>query len=137
MNYDPCSFRLTHVNIRGFRANRQNLLNYLAEENFTDVITINETKLGVSTDVLMLPNYEIAARREPTMNGGRHGSMILVKNTIKEACEISDMREQFIEEVVGVKVKTSNNYTFNIITYYNPPGKLVNERILATPPRCS
>ena len=131
MNYDPCSFRLIHVNIRGFRANRQNLLNYLAEENFPDVITINETKLGVSTDVLMLPNYEIAARREPTMNGGRHGSMILVKNTIKETCEINVIREQFIEEVVGVKVKTSNNYTFNIITYYNPPEKHVNERIFA------
>ena len=67
--------RLTHVNIRGIRANRLNLQHYLAKENYPEVVTLNETKLGVSTDItcLALPNYQIAARREPSQNGGVHG----------------------------------------------------------------
>ena len=124
--------RLTHVNIRGIRANIHNLWQYLAQENYPDVVTLNETKLGVSTDItsLAFPNYRIGARREPTQNGGKHGSMILIRDSLTEVNEIDGFRN-FGEEVIGVKLKTKNNLTFNIITYYNPPGTLINDMIFA------
>ena len=122
--------RVIHVNIRGLRANLQNLQHFLVQEDFPDVVTINETKLGVSTDInsSSFPNYFIAARREPTLNGGRHGSMILVSDSITEVNEIENLR-QFENEVIGVRLKTKNDIIFNIITYYNAPGNYVNERI--------
>ena len=132
MNDSSQPFKLTHVNIRGIRANRLNLKHYLAQENYPDVITLNETKLGVSTDItgLVFPNYRIAARRERSQNGGVHGSMILVHNNLTEVNEIEDFRD-FGEEVLGVKLRTKNNLTFNIVAYYNPPGTHINDMIFA------
>ena len=130
MNSTQRCFKIIHVNIRGLRSNHTNLQQYLTHENYPDVVTINETKLGVSTDIssLAFPNYFIAARREPTQNGGKHGSLILVKNNMTEINEISELRH-IQEEVIGVKVKTKCNTVFNVITYYNPPGTYVNDHI--------
>ena len=124
--------RLTHVNIRGIRANLYNLGHYLARENYPDVVTLNETKLGISTDLscTAFPNYIIAARREPSQNGGIHGSMILVRNNLSDVTEIDDFR-LFSEEVIGVKIRTCDNHSFNIVTYYNPPGIHINDRIFS------
>ena len=39
------NFQVVHVNIRGIRANRENLVNYLKHKGFPDFVTINETKI--------------------------------------------------------------------------------------------
>ena len=42
-------YRLVHVNIRGAKANKENLMHHLSENDFPEIVTLNETKLGSKT----------------------------------------------------------------------------------------
>ena len=36
---------------------------------------------------------------------GKHGSMILVKETIKDVVELEFLKSQFQEEIIGIEIK--------------------------------
>ena len=44
-------FTIIHVNIRGLRANRDNLIRYLEENSFPEVVTLNETKINQESNI--------------------------------------------------------------------------------------
>ena len=77
MNFDQSLFqyRVVHINIRGVRSNKKNLEHFLETNNYPEIVTLNETKLG-SRVKFELMGYYCASRREPTDLGGKHGSMI-------------------------------------------------------------
>jgi hypothetical protein len=87
-------YRVVHVNIRGARANKENLMHHLSENDFPEIVTLNETKLGSKTR-FDLPGYYSASRREVSEKGGVHGSMILVRDDIQDVVEIENFRTDF------------------------------------------
>ena len=88
--------------------------------------SINEAMLSREKNV-KIKGYYCAARKEPVGMSGKHGSMILVKETLKNVVEL-DL--QFQEEVIGIEIRgASNQPSLNIMTYYNPPGNRVNPGI--------
>ena len=120
-------FQVVHINIRGIRANKDNLLQYLGEFHFPDFVTINESKLSINQP-FFLQNYDCIARKE--RRGGQHGSLILKRNDIQDVTGIEKLN-QFNEEVIGVRVNgNSERPSTNIITYYNPPNTEPNSNIL-------
>ena len=109
-------FQVVHVNIRGIRANKDNLLQYLNEFHFPDFVTINESKLAINQP-FSLQNYDCIARKE--RRGGQHGSLIFKRKDIQDVTTIGELN-QFNEEVIGVRVNSnSERPSTNIITYYN------------------
>ena len=127
MNNKKSYFSIVHVNIRGFRANWQSFMEFIESVDFPDVITINETKVNQNVDA-QLPNYHCASRRDSYH--GHHGSAIFVKHGICDVHEIISLREQFPEEVIGIRINGKNSHpAVNICTYYNPPGNQVNSNI--------
>ena len=82
-----CNFRIIHINIRGVNANKKNLEHYLEEQNLPEIVTINEAMLRGDKNV-KIKGYYCAARREPAGMSGKHGSMILVKETVKDVVEL-------------------------------------------------
>ena len=95
------NFDLLHINIRGIRANKFNLENYL-DIHKPEIVTINESKLGNETP-FQLENYICATRKEPNTRGGKRGSMILVSHKCKDAVEL-DLPTRFKEEIIGIKL---------------------------------
>ena len=87
-------FRLMHINIRGVKSNQQNLAHYLAEHALPEVVTLNETMLRGDKNI-KINGYYCAARREPIGMSGKHGSMILVKETICEVVELDFFRRSY------------------------------------------
>ena len=131
MDFDQssCNFRIIHVNIRGVNANKSNLEHYLEEHNLPEIVTINQAMLRGDKTV-KIKGYYCAARREPVGMSGKHGSMILVKETIQDVVELDFLLTQFQEEVIGIEIKgTRSQPGLNIVTYYNPPGNRVNPGI--------
>ena len=127
MNNKKSCFSIVHVNIRGFRANWQSFMEFIESVDFPDVITINESKLNQNIDA-QLPHYYCASRRDS--HHGHHGSVIFIKEGICDVHEIISLREQFSEEVIGIRINGKNNRpALNICTYYNPPGNHVNSDI--------
>ena len=115
-------YELLHINIRGARANKANLVKYLSDCNYPEIVTINETKLGSSTQ-FDIPGYNCAARREKSHNGGSHGSMILVRSDLENVLEIEEIVELFPrQEVLGIYVQgTALRPGLKIFTWYIPP----------------
>ena len=74
-------YRMIHVNIRGIKANKDNLEHYLEEHQYPEVVTLNETMLRGDKGI-SIKGYYCAARRKPIGMSGKHGSMILVRETI-------------------------------------------------------
>ena len=61
---------------------------------------------------------------------GKHGSMILVKDTIGDVIELDFLKTQFQQEVVGIEIKRNKSRPgLNVVTYYNPPGNRSNPAI--------
>ena len=119
------SFTVVHVNIRGLRANKENLIHYLEEHQFPDIVSVNETKMDMS-QTIDIPNYVCVAQR----GNKPHGSMILVRKDIQNVSVIEEL-ENINEEVIGIKLNSiSNRPTINIVTYYNPPGKFTDPQAL-------
>ena len=119
------NFTIIHVNIRGLRANRDNLIRYLEENSFPEVVTLNETKIN-QEHTIEIPNYNCVAQK----GGVPHGSMILKR---KDVLDVSIIQEfsQTNEEVVGIRLNGGpNRPTINIITIYNRPGNHVSPTIL-------
>ena len=115
-------YRVVHINIRGVRANKRNLEHFLDENNRPEIVTLNETKLGRRVE-FKIDGYYCASRREPTDLGGKHGSMILVRDDIDDVTELDFPQTQFSHEVIGVKILGKNRRPgLNVVTYYNPPG---------------
>ena len=120
-------FQVVHINIRGICANQLNLFNYLESVNFPDIVTLNETKLGINQP-FTLPNYDIVVRKE--QRGGHHGSMILKR------CDVTDVNiinetNQFHEEIIGMRLNGNQSRpAVNILCYYNPPNVSANENII-------
>ena len=85
MDFDQILFqyRIVHVNIRGIKSNKQNLEHYLGKHSYPEIVTLNETMLGRDKGI-KIEGYYCAARKEPTGMSGKHGSMILVRETIKD-----------------------------------------------------
>ena len=84
MDFDQILFkyRIMHINIRGVQSNKENLEHYLADNHLPEIVTINETMLSMGKNI-KIQGYYCAARREPVGMSGKHGSMILVKETIR------------------------------------------------------
>ena len=121
-------FRLMHINIRGVFSNKQNLEHYLAENALPEIVTLNETMLRGDKNI-KINGYYCAARKEPIGMSGKHGSMILVRETIKDVVEL-EFLNQFQEEVIGIEIlRKDNRPSLKIVTYYNPPGNKVNPGI--------
>ena len=128
-NMDILEFRLIHVNIRGVQSNKQNLEHYLIENGLPEIVTLNETMLRGDKNIT-IDGYYCAARREPIGMSGKHGSMILVKETICEVVELDFFKTQFQEEVIGIEILGKDKQTsLNIVSYYNPPRNKVNPGI--------
>ena len=113
-------YRIVHLNIRGVRSNKRNLERYLALNNYPEIVTLNETKLGTAIKFEQ-QGYYCATRREPTDKGGKHGSMIMVRDTIGDVVELDELRIRFRDEVIGIEIKgNTSRPSFNVVTYYNP-----------------
>ena len=124
MNFNQHLFqyRVVHINIRGVRSNKKNLEHFLASNQYPEIVTLNETKLGGSVR-FDLAGYYCASRREPTDLGGKHGSMILVRDDIDGVTELDFLKDQFQHEVIGIEIEGKNRRPgLNVVTYYNPPG---------------
>ena len=100
-------YRVVHINIRGVRSNKKNLEHFLGTNDYPEIVTLNETKLGggVAFD---LAGYYCASRREPTDLGGKHGSMILVRDDIDGVTELDFLKNQFQDEVIGIEIMGKN-----------------------------
>ena len=130
MNFDESHLRILHVNIRGIRSNKRNLEHYLEENKYPDIVTLNETKLGKGIK-FEIDGYYCASRREPTVKGGKHGSMILVKDSVVDVVELDFLETLSQHEVIGIEIKKKERQPgINIITYYNPPGNKIDPKIL-------
>ena len=117
------------MNIRGVQSNKENLEHYLAEHQYPEIVTFNETMLRGDKNI-DINGYYCAARREPIGMSGKHGSMILVRETIQDVVELDFLQTQFQNEVIGIEIKRKNNRPgLNIVTYYNPPGNRINPGI--------
>ena len=122
-------YYVVHINIRGIRSKRSQLMLYLKELDFPEFVTINETLLGSSMN-FHIPGYYCASRREPTVTGGARGSMILVRNDVKNVFEIQNCKTKFVEELIGIEIKSNRTRpAFQIYTYYNPPSTQINQKI--------
>ena len=97
-------YRIVHINIRGLNSNKQNLEHYLGESNYPEIVTLNETMMNKNKGI-KIQGYYCAARREPTGLSGKHGSMILVRDTILDVVELDFLLTQFQEEVIGIEIK--------------------------------
>ena len=131
MNFEQSLFqyRLIQVNVRGVQSNKQNLEQYLVEHHHPEIVTLNETMLRAGKNI-SIKGYYCAARREPTGMSGKHGSMILVKDTIQDVIELEFLKTQFQDEVIGIEIKKNDSRPgLNIVTYYNPPGNRINPGI--------
>ena len=131
MNFEQTLFqyRLIQVNVRGVQSNKQNLEQYLVEHHHPEIVTLNETMLREGKNI-SIKGYYCAARREPTGMSGKHGSMILVKETIADVVELDFLSNQFQEEIIGIEIRGNNRRPgLNIVTYYNPPGNRINSSI--------
>ena len=125
-------FRLIHLNIRGVQSKKQYLEHYLAEHALPEIVTLNETMLRTDKNI-KINGYYCAARREPVGMSGKHGSMILVKETIKDVVELEALRNQFQEEIIGIEILgKAGQPSLKIVTYYNPPGNKVNPDIFCS-----
>ena len=115
-------YEILHLNIRGARSNKENLMKYISDNEYPEIITLNETKLGSSTR-FELTGYECASRYETSDKGGCHGSMILVRSDIKNIIEIEDVREKFpCDEIIGIEIKgLRNSPSIKVFTHYLPP----------------
>ena len=123
-------YYIVHINICGIRSKRSQLMSYLKELDFPEFVTINETLLGSSMN-FHIPGYYCASRREPTVTGGARGSMILVRNDVKNVFEIQNCKMKFIEELIGIEIKSNRTRpAFQIYTYYNPPSTQINQKII-------
>lgn len=124
-------YEVVHINIRGARANKKNLEQYFDSLNYPEIVTLNETKLGYMTR-FDINGYTCASRREPNPTGGLRGSMILVREDIKDVIEIDEAKALFRnDEFIGVEIKkTSNRPSLKVFTYYNPPTTYANANIL-------
>ena len=110
-----------HVNIRGLRANRVNLIHYLEGHLFSDVVSLNETKMDMDQSI-NIPNYICVAQK----GSKPHGSMILVRKDLKNVSIIKELQIAN-EETIGIKINaTPTRPTVNVVTYYNPPSKFTN-----------
>ena len=122
-------YRIVHVNIWGINSNKRNLEHYLGEHNYPEIVTLNETMLNRNKGI-QIQGYYCAARKEPTGMSGKHGSMILVRETIQDVVELDFLSTQFQEEVIGIEIKRNDRRPgLNIVTYYNPPGNRINSGI--------
>ena len=122
-------FRIIHLNIRGVQSNKQNLEHYLAENSYPEIVTLNETMLRTGKNI-KINGYYCASRREPNGLSGKHGSMILVRETLQDVVELDFLRTQFQEEVIGIEILGKDGRTrLSIVTYYNPPGNRINPGI--------
>ena len=133
MDFDETLFqyRIIQCNIRGVNANKDNLEHYLMEHDFPEVVTLNETMLRNDKNI-KINGYYCAARREPIGTSGKHGSMILVRETVQEVVELDFLRNQFNEEVIGIEIMgNAGRPGLNIVTYYNPPGNRINSGIFS------
>ena len=131
MDFDQNLFqyRILHINIRGVQANRENLEHYLDENHLPEIVTINEAMLR-SGKTVKIKGYYCAARREPIGMSGKHGSMILVRDTIGDVIELDFLQTQFQEEVIGIEIKRNDSRPgLNVVTYYNSPGNRSNPGI--------
>ena len=122
-------FSIMHVNIRGVKSNKFNLEHYLEEHSFPEIVTLNETMLR-GDKTINIKGYYCAARKEPIGMSGKHGSMILVRDTVQDVVELDNLRTNFNEEVIGIEVLGNESRpALNIVTYYNPPGNRINPGI--------
>ncbi len=122
-------YRLIQVNIRGVQSNKENLEHYLGEHHYPEIVTLNETMLSGGKNI-SIKGYYCAARREPTGMRGKHGSMILVKDTIQDVIELEFLKTQFQEEVIGIEIKKNDSRPgLTIVTYYIPPVNRINPGI--------
>ena len=87
-------FRIIHINIRGVQSNRENLEHYLEEHDYPEIVTLNETMLRGDKNIT-IKGYYCATRKEPIGRSGKHGSMILVKETIQDVVELDFLNAHF------------------------------------------
>ena len=131
-SYTPLfKYEILHINIRGAVSNRSNLIQYLSENKWPEVITLNETKLGSLTP-FNIPGYKCGARKEVAQTGGTRGSMILFREDIPDVIEIEEVKTMFRnDEIIGIRIKGNSDIpAFSIFTYYNPPSTHINKNII-------
>ena len=135
---DLYKYEILHLNIRGARSNRENLEHYIGKCGYPEILCLNETKLPIDKD-FSLNGYNIAARKEKSVNGGSHGGMILTRQDLTDIKEIEELKILFTaEEVIGIEIKGSNKRpSLKIFTYYNPPLCSPNVAILRYISSCS
>ena len=56
--------------------------------------------------------------------------MILVRSDVQDVVELDSLTTTYREEVIGVEIKGDQRRpSMNVITYYNPPGNMINAQI--------
>ena len=120
-------YDILHVNIRGIRANRDFLLDYLKDIGYPEIVLLNETKLSTSSHV-KVDGYECISKRQQHKS---YGSMIFVRSDISNVVEITELNSKFKkDEIIGAEILPSADVPgIKVFTLYNPPNTKPNPEI--------
>lgn len=117
-----------HTNIRGIRANKEELLQLIKEQNVT-VASINETFLNSNTK-LQIPGFNILRRERPT--GNRGGVALLIKEDVEFSEITFTLTDQELNhnEYVATRLFLNNNTTLLTASIYCPPGTTPSPQLI-------
>ncbi|CAK6954956.1 hypothetical protein JOB18_036649 [Scomber scombrus] len=109
-----------HINIRGIRANKQELIQLLKEKDIS-IASINETLLS-KTSRIQIPGYNIIRKERQTGHGG--GVAILIRKNIEYSQMDHDLTSEQLKgnEYVTIKAKIHSHHFITITSVYCPPG---------------
>ena len=119
---------ILHINIRGIRANKEELIKTLQEKD-VHIASINETFLAPDIR-FSLPGYDIIRKDRPRAAGPqghtnrRGGVALLIKRTItyNETLIPVDPNQTQGNEYISAKVKLSPTHNLLMVSIYCPPS---------------
>ena len=120
------SLNIVHFNPDGIRGRQTNILNYTDQEN-THVVAVSETHLKPSQH-FSLGNF-IPIRKDRTEK--RKGGVAFFINT-KIEFTVNDWFNKYPNlEALSVKISPSEvtRAPIDLVVYYNPPSKVIDQRL--------
>lgn len=118
---------ITHWNVNGIQS-KKGMLEEFINEFDPDIITLNEIRISndalLNTVMSSFRKYDYVAKLRKDQLGG--GVLIMIKNNL----EYEEIKLNYTAEIVGLTIKLSKGNMLHLYTYYVPPHRKINERIL-------
>jgi len=114
---------ILHWNCNGLTSKIDELETYLVL-NKPDIVSLNEIKCNHHSAIFnlnMLHYNSIFKIRDAKMGGGV--ALLINKNISFEEINLNE----YNTEIVGIKIKTINNKSLHIFSYYNSPSTVLNK----------